>query len=124
MGCTSSGGEPDSDTLYPTVMEDANGNLITLQYDVGSGSGVVNTSARITQINDPRNANCPTFSFAYNTDTPFKHLKCITNSVGTSESYTLTYLSNQQLYEPFTGAAFGPPKSLLQSAGVNGLGIA
>jgi hypothetical protein len=35
MGCVSAGGEPDAGTLYPTVVEDSNGNQIIITYMAG-----------------------------------------------------------------------------------------
>ena len=37
MGCTSSGGEADADTMYPTVIEDVNGNQVLIVYGAGAG---------------------------------------------------------------------------------------
>jgi hypothetical protein len=47
------------------------------------------------------------YSFTYNTDSP-PHLTGITNTIGTSEAYTFSYLENQALYSPFSPPiAFG-----------------
>jgi len=37
MGCTSAGTECDAGTMYPTVMEDSNGNQVTISYNEGLG---------------------------------------------------------------------------------------
>ena len=39
MGCVSSGGEQDYGTLYPTLIEDTNGNQIQIAYQAGAGIG-------------------------------------------------------------------------------------
>jgi len=54
FGCTSSGQEPDSGTMYPTQLEDSNGNSITVIYAPGAGSGSTNTSGRLGAIIDVR----------------------------------------------------------------------
>lgn len=49
MECVSGGFEADAGTMYPTQMEDANGNLVLIQYQPGRGMGAqANTSARIS----------------------------------------------------------------------------
>ena len=126
MGATSSGGEPDSGTMYPTAMEDSNGNQIWIQYAVGAGSSSMNTSARITYILDARPAttqaaqqywNNPqiygsylqadsSYVFSYNSD-PIPHLISVRNALGTAENYDFGYLEGQPLNSPFTGASYG-----------------
>jgi hypothetical protein len=128
MGSTSAANEPDAGTRYPTLMEDTNGNQIVVAYYPGAGAGnTANTSARINQIQDMRGPSYTTppsvsYSFTYNTDSP-PHLTGITNTIGTSEAYTFSYLANQALYSPFSPPiAFGNT-AFLQSVAVNGLGI-
>jgi YD repeat-containing protein len=128
MGSQSAVNEPDAGTLYPTLMEDTNGNQIVVIYYPGAGAGTTaNTSARINQILDARGPSYTTpsslaYTFTYNTDSP-PHLTGITNTIGTSEAYTFSYLENQALYSPFSPPiAFGNT-AYLQSAGINGLGI-
>ena len=113
MGSQSAANEPDAGTLYPTLMEDTNGNQIVLTYYPGTGAGTTaNTSARINQIQDMRGPSYTappsvSYSFTYNTDSP-PHLTGITNTIGTSEAYTFSYLENQALYSPFSPPiAFG-----------------
>jgi RHS repeat-associated protein len=127
MGSPSAANEPDAGTLYPTLMEDTNGNQITVTYYPGAGgNGASNTSARINQILDARGPSYTTppsvsYSFTYNTDTP-PHLTGITNTIGTSEAYTFSYLEGQALYSPFSPPiAFGTT-AFLQSVGIT-LGI-
>jgi RHS repeat-associated protein len=65
MGCTSGGTEADLGTLYPTQIEDSNGNYITIGYQSGAGTSWPNSSARISQIYDIRSPGSPTYSFIY-----------------------------------------------------------
>ena len=109
MGCTSAISEPDSGTLYPTTMEDTNGNQIIVTYQPGAGLGgngclpgyncPTNSSARISKIQDVRGY----YYFAYNSDTP-NHLTSINNSIGTAEAYTFQYgtISLQAPFSPYT----------------------
>ncbi len=114
MGCASAAGEPDTGTLYPTVVEDTNGNQIIITYGVGAAAKWVNSSARITMIEDARaGANCAgqtlcSYSLSYNpgTSTYPPYLSTITNYVGTTESYTITVYTGQPLYSP-GGVSFG-----------------
>ena len=110
MGCTSSGGEQDAGTMYPTILEDANGNqiIVTYQAAVGLPSAITNTSARITRVEDVRAVGDPlhsysylTYSFSYNTD-PIPHLTAISNLIQTGETFpTFTYAKNVALAPPF-----------------------
>ncbi len=99
LGCTSATSEADSGTMYPTVMEDTNGNQITITYAAGAGLSGTNSSARITSIFDVR----AYYYFHYNSDTP-NHLTSITNTMGTAEAYSFTYnsLSLQAPFSPYT----------------------
>src|SRR5271170_6831057 len=66
FGCASGGQEADLGTMYPTQMEDSNGNYITVSYNPGVGTTWPNSSSRINQIVDLR-SNYPygpaTFTF-------------------------------------------------------------
>jgi RHS repeat-associated protein len=123
MGAQSSAGEPDAGTLYPTLMEDTNGNQITIQYASGSGSQSANTSGRISMISDPRGvwiASCgcyETYGFTYNTDSP-PHLTAITTYVGDNASHTFHYLSGQSLTSPFPPNQSFDTTTLLQSVSI------
>src|ERR1035437_1663569 len=99
MRCTSATSEADSGTLYPTIMEDTNGNQILITYKPGAGLGGTNSSARISQIQDVR----ALYMFSYNSDSP-NHLTSISNNVGTAESYTLGYtpFTLQAPFSPYT----------------------
>src|SRR5581483_1675262 len=73
MGCTSAGTEQDAGTMYPTLMEDTNGNYITVSYLAGGGPfdpssqgwNAPNTSARINQIIDARAGHLLTGTVSY-----------------------------------------------------------
>src|SRR4029077_12962090 len=47
FGCVSASTEADSGTMYPTLMQDTNGNQITIAYKQATGSTWTNSSARI-----------------------------------------------------------------------------
>jgi hypothetical protein len=107
MGNQSATTEPDAGTLYPTVMEDRNGNQILLYYlpNYTTNGG----SARLYAIADSREkSTCggdvfiyKSFLFTYNNDsTP--HLTNIYDCTGGAGGHTLTYLSGQTLTEPFS----------------------
>ena len=103
MGCTSSSGEADADTMYPTTVEDVNGNQVLIVYGAGAGipSAANNTSARISAITDVRapSGGLPTYDFTYNSDAPVPHLAGISNRIQTAETFSFTYAV----------AALGPP---------------
>jgi hypothetical protein len=113
MGSQSSSGEQDYGTLYPTLIEDTNGNQIQIAYQAGAGSGAINTSARISTISDPRYASGPTYTFAYNTDA-IPHLTAIASYIYPSEAWVFTY-SPASIADPF-GVASSVETTLLASA--------
>ena len=96
MGSTSAGVEQDAGTMYPTLMEDTNGNQVLVTYlpgagpysPSGSGWNPANTSARINQIFDSRArfviSLALSYSFTYSSsgDT-INHITGITNTFGT-----------------------------------------
>ena len=127
MGATSAGTEQDAGTMYPTVMEDSNGNQILLYYNSGLGVTFPNSSARFNYIEDVRAVPNPTtrqsYTFTYNTDA-IPHLTQINNVLGNgSENYTLGYLENQTLASPFTPATSYGTTTMLQSITVTNLGL-
>ena len=126
MGSASAAGEQDAGSLYPTLMEDSNGNQIQIDYAIGTGAAVIDTSGRILKIRDPRTANgygaYDTYIFAYNSD-PIPHLTGITNQVFTSEQYTFTYNAGQSLTSPFTSNLNFGTTTLLQTVTTTGLSI-
>ncbi len=92
FGCVSAGTEPDAGTMYPTMVEDSNGNEVSIQYLNGGGVTWNNSSARIDDIVDvrapwPASLSQVTYQFHYNTDV-IPHLVSIVNSIGTAENYT------------------------------------
>jgi hypothetical protein len=54
MGCTSAGTEQDAGTMYPTLLQDSNGNQIFIRYQPGVGVTWPDSSARIREIEDVR----------------------------------------------------------------------
>jgi RHS repeat-associated protein len=90
MGCTSAAGEPDQGTMYPTILEDTNGNQLQVQY-------MSNASARITYITDFRAVYPTSYNFTYSSG----HLSAIYSQIGTAESYTFSY-GTQTLQSPFS----------------------
>ena len=119
FGCTSSGNEPDAGTQYPTLIEDSNGNQIMITYKDGIGATWTNSSARISNIEEVRGKGTTDYTFTYNRDA-IPHLTGITNSIGTSENYSFTYLSNYTLTSPFNGQSYGTV-TLLQSSERTGI---
>jgi RHS repeat-associated protein len=109
MGSVSGGLEADAGTIYPTMIEEVNGNQIQVTYLAGAGlaSTQLNTSSRIEYISDMRSGycsqelGCEVYVFQYNTDLPVPHLTRIINYVGTAESYNFTYTENAALGPPF-----------------------
>ena len=109
FGCVSASSEADGGTMYPTTLEDSNGNQVLVNYQQAPGAGWTNSSARITTVEDVRAVNpgsgYQTYAFTYNTDTP-PHLTAISNTISTGEAYTLVYTS-QTLYSPINSANYG-----------------
>ena len=103
MGCESAYGEADSGTLYPTIIEDRNGNQILIRYMPGIGSQQSDTSSRIHEIQDSRavdtESSRKTYSFTYNEDS-IPHLISITSPIDQKANYHFTY-EIQQVTSPF-----------------------
>jgi RHS repeat-associated protein len=122
MGCVSAGTEQDGGTMYPTLMQDSNGNQVLIRYAAG-GVTWANSSARILEIEDVRaqytGSSYATYQFAYNND-PIPHLTSITNRIGTSEGYTFSY-GQQGLVSPFGGTP--ETTTFLYSATISGIGL-
>jgi hypothetical protein len=89
VGCQLGGSEQDLGTLYPTLMEDTNGNQIAIHYAPGAGVGTPDSSARITRIDDARwtTGSNGTYTFTYNSDA-IPHLTAIANDIHTAEKHT------------------------------------
>ena len=127
MGSTADPIEPDAGSKYPTLLQDTNGNQILVRYKPALNNTNINTSARISQIEDVR-ATCAsgpfgcssyiTYNFNYD-DNPFNppsttpHLANITNDIGTGEAYDFTFVTPASLQAPFTPyTSFGATKFL------------
>jgi YD repeat-containing protein len=111
MGCVSAGTEQDAGTMYPTVMQDTNGNQIILTYNPGLGIGPSNSSARIKTIEDVRHSGAADYTFTYNGD-PIPHLTSISTFVQSSENYTFVYSSSASVLSPFDGTNYGTFQNL------------
>jgi YD repeat-containing protein len=121
FACQSAGTEQDAGTSYPTLMEDSNGNQVTVAYNDGVNTTWPNSSSRIQNITDVRAYGQPTYAFTYNSDA-IPHLTAISNYAGTAENYTVALLKGQTLESPFTHnpASFGTT-TLLQSLTQSGI---
>jgi RHS repeat-associated protein len=122
FACTSAGTEQDAGYMYPTLVEDSNGNQIDISYFNGLNTTWPNSSARIRNITDvrPPTGSVPaTYNFFYNSDS-VPHLTEIVNGIGTGEAYQLSY-ATQSLYSPFSGTGYSPVATL-QSITTTGLG--
>jgi RHS repeat-associated protein len=118
FGCISAATEADSGVMHPTLIEDTNGNQITISYQTAPGANWANSSARITTISDVRSTSA--YTFTYNSDTP-PHLTAIRNNVQTGEAYNFTY-SSQAIASPFNSESFGTAV-VLSTAVVNSLNL-
>ncbi len=100
MGSVAASAEHDAGTYYPTVIEDSNGNQITIAYAAGQASIWSNTSSRIVSIADTRGT---AYTFSYTLEGPDSnyYLTGITNSIGSGESFTLSY-NSVTLNSPFS----------------------
>ncbi|HLG96093.1 MAG TPA: RHS repeat-associated core domain-containing protein [Bryobacteraceae bacterium] len=112
MGSLSAGAEQDAGTMYPTLIEDTNGNQIAIAYNSGAGVTWTNSSSRPSTITDVRTTT-PTYTFTYNTDA-IPHLTGISNTIQTSENYTFAYISNYNLITPFGGGTGFGTYTMLQ----------
>jgi RHS repeat-associated protein len=124
FACISAGNEADSGVMYPTMMEDRNGNQIMIRYNSAQGANWTNSSSRISEIEDVRavdngSGDRRTYAFAYSGTPP--HLGAITNTIGSSESYNLAY-TTATLVSPFSPSiSYGTTTFLdvVQTSGVN-----
>ena len=125
MNVVAAPGEPDAGTLYPSVMEDSNGNYITVQYCPGLGGGD-NASGRIKTITDVR-VTSPYTTYMFNYTDGYAgyascpalngtaiRLKAIGNNIFSTEAYQFSYSSNTQIRSPFStsGNNFWPANLL------------
>jgi RHS repeat-associated protein len=109
--------EANAGTLYPTLIQDTNGNQVLVSYLAGIGQTGTNSSGRISQIQDARAgfAGNGQFSylFLYNSDLQ-PRLLSIVNTVGSLENYTFTY-ARQQVFSPFVQNGGGTTVTVLAS---------
>ena len=102
FSCTSSAGEPDAGALYPTLIQDTNGNQVIVQYQAGYLGQGSDSSSRITSISDARAAisgSDQSYSFAYSNDR-LPRLLSISSHLPTGESYNFNY-AQQALSSPY-----------------------
>ena len=105
--------------MYPTLMEDSNGNQVIITYNAGLGVGWNNSSSRINTIEDVRGNGSSDYTFTYNTDS-IPHLTGITNSIGTPENYSFSYASSG-LISPFDHTTSFGTFTFLQTATSTGV---
>ena len=128
MNCVSGGTESDFGTMYPTLIQDSNGNQVSLQYKSGAGTDWPNSSARIDWIQDIRSAPAGhhTYEFSYGkqdaTIEAIQHLNTIRNNISTNENYDFYTLINRALTSPFTQATLPFTTTVLQEVRVSGYG--
>ncbi len=107
--------------MYPTLIEDSNGNQVDIDYYNGANAIWLNSSARIRAVTDVRGSTTgQTHNFFYNGDSPVPHLQEITNTIGTAEAYTFTY-GSQTLQSPFSPYTGYGPWTMLQKVTTTGL---
>ena len=110
MGSASSGTEQDSGSVYPSTMQDTNGNQIILHYNTGQGVSWPESSSRIATIEDVRGKGFVDYTFTYNTDA-IPHLTSITNTIGTAEKYTFGISNGHALYSPWNNSYWDSPNT-------------
>jgi hypothetical protein len=115
MGCESAAGEPDAGALYPTMIQDTNGNRILIGYMQGAGSAKPNSSSRMQEIEDIQAVETPagrrTYSFIYSKD-EYPHLMAIASHIDKGNSYRFSY-AIQQLCSPFGNSDLGAVSTLV-----------
>ena len=128
MNCVSGGTESDFGTMYPTLIQDSNGNQVALQYKSGTGTDWPNSSARIDWIQDIRTptGGHHTYEFSYGQQDSsieaIQHLNTIRNYIQTNENYDFYTLINRALTSPFTQTTFPFTTTVLQEVRVSGYG--
>jgi RHS repeat-associated protein len=120
MGSVSAGTEWDAGTTYPTLMEDSNGNEVTITYNAGVGVTWGNSSSRISTIQDVRGGLAADYTFSYNADA-IPHLTGVANTIGTAENYSFAYKENYSLDSPFNSSQNFGTVALLASSTVTGI---
>ncbi|QEE27298.1 RHS repeat-associated core domain-containing protein [Terriglobus albidus] len=82
--------ERDPGVMYPTLIQDSNGNQIEVRYAAGNGETATNTSGRPIEIFDARSGDGgPSYNFEYADGEAY--ITSITSNVGTHESYTFVF---------------------------------
>jgi hypothetical protein len=79
--------------MYPTLLQDSNGNQIFIRYQPGVGLTWADSSARIREIEDVRAVgdgwgNYRTYAINYDNDPTLPHITSIVSWIGSGESYT------------------------------------
>ena len=109
MGCASASVEADVGVLYPTVLQDKNGNRVRVRYMRGMGAQQDNTSGRILEIVDFRavetDSGRRSYSFAYS-DESTPQLLSITSHVDAKENCYFTR-EMRKIVSPFGGNGNG-----------------
>jgi RHS repeat-associated protein len=127
MDCAAAASEADAGTLYPTLVQDPNGNQILIRYLPGVGLSTPNTSSRISEIQDARAASVETkrktYSFLYSADA-LPHLLSIVSHIGGSDGCQFTYSSPQSIQSPFEDAPSPGLVRVLATCTAGGLGCA
>jgi hypothetical protein len=98
--CQSAGTEFDAGVLYPTLMEDANGNQVKVRYKPGRDVPWADSSGRIYQIEDVRAHPSNNVTYEFTFDDVWR-LTQINNYIGTGERYWFYYQNNQPLNSLF-----------------------
>ncbi|MCC7340221.1 MAG: hypothetical protein IT170_03965, partial [Bryobacterales bacterium] len=122
MDCVAASGEPDSNSRYPTLMQDTNGNQIYVRYLAGKNASWANSSARISEIEDVRAVDLGstrrTYRFEYVAEQGYPSLpprlyRIVLESGLTTEITTFTHSAVFTLKSPFTGVSTGVSARLL-----------
>ncbi len=121
FGCISGGTEQDAGTAYPTLIEDSNGNQVTIAYAAGQGTtGAGNSSSRMTAIQDIIGSYTITYTEGW---TP--HILTVASLANPTANYTFRYWPSANLTSPFDGSTnvLGQTlKSVINAAGDTELG--
>jgi RHS repeat-associated protein len=117
--------EADAGTLYPTLIQDTNGNQILVSYLAGLGQTGINSSGRIAQIQDARTGYAGggqfSYLFMYSTDR-LPRLLSILNAVSSAESYSFSYTPSL-IASPFEQGTSGSELVSLLSTVTNTTGL-
>jgi RHS repeat-associated protein len=117
--------EADAGTLYPTLVQDTNGNQVLVSYLAGMGQTGSNSSGRISQIQDARAgfsvSGQSSYVFIYSSD-PQPRLLSIVNTVGSMENYTFSY-APQRVSSPFTQDKAGGELVTMLASVTDGTGL-